>query len=269
VLIDWFTVGAQAVNFAILAWLLKRLLYKPILEAIDAREKRVAKELADADAARSAAQGERAEFGRKSAELEAQRAEFMSRAMQQAKAEGQRLLDQARQAADELSARRREALRVDAQNLDGELGRRAQREVFAIVRKVLGDLATASLEQCMTAEFIRRLRELRGPARAALIEALVKGGEPVLIRTAFELPAAELGGIRQALTDLGAPPERLRFEITPELVGGIELTTHGQKLAWSIAEYLRSLEQSVGEVIAEQMKAPVAAAPAAAAGPSP
>jgi F-type H+-transporting ATPase subunit b len=43
VLIDWFTVGAQAVNFAILAWLLKRLLYKPILDAIDAREKRVAK----------------------------------------------------------------------------------------------------------------------------------------------------------------------------------------------------------------------------------
>jgi F0F1-type ATP synthase alpha subunit len=30
--------------------------------------------------------------------------------------------------------------------------------VFAIVRKVLGDLATAGLEQSMGAEFIRRLR---------------------------------------------------------------------------------------------------------------
>ena len=267
-LIDWFTVGAQAVNFAILAWLLKRLLYKPILDAIDAREKRVAKELADADAAKSAAEEERAEFGRKSAELEAQRAELMSRAMQEAKAEGQRLLEQARQAADDLSARRREALRADAQNLDGALGRRAQHEVFVIVRKVLGDLATAGLEQAMAAEFIRRLRALQGPARAALVEALVKGGEPVLIRSAFELPAAELGGIRQALVELGAPPEHLHFETTPELVGGVELTTHGQKLAWSIAEYLRSLEQSVGEVMAEQMKAPVAAA-TAAAGPSP
>jgi len=269
VLIDWFTVGAQAVNFAILAWLLKRLLYKPILEAIDAREKRVAKELADADAARSAAQGERAEFGRKSAELEAQRAEFMSRAMQQAKAEGQRLLDQARQAADELSARRREALLADAQNLDGELGRRAQREVFAIVRKVLGDLATAGLEQSMGAEFIRRLRALQGPARAALVEALVKGGDPVLIRSAFELPAAELGDIRKALAELGAPPERLRFETAPQLVGGIELTTNGQKLAWSIAEYLRSLEHSVGDVIAEQLKAPPVAAGAGAAAAHP
>ena len=41
-LIDWFTVGAQALNFIILVWLLKRFLYKPMLSAIDAREKRIA-----------------------------------------------------------------------------------------------------------------------------------------------------------------------------------------------------------------------------------
>ena len=44
-LIDWFTVSAQVVNFLILVWLLKRFLYRPILNAIDAREKRIAKEL--------------------------------------------------------------------------------------------------------------------------------------------------------------------------------------------------------------------------------
>jgi len=53
-LIDWFTVGAQALNFLILVWLLKHFLYQPILNAIDAREKLIAKELADADAKKSA-----------------------------------------------------------------------------------------------------------------------------------------------------------------------------------------------------------------------
>jgi F-type H+-transporting ATPase subunit b len=42
-LIDWFTVAAQALNFLILVWLMKRFLYKPILNAIDAREKLIAK----------------------------------------------------------------------------------------------------------------------------------------------------------------------------------------------------------------------------------
>ena len=35
-LIDWFTVAAQALNFLILVWLMKRYLYQPILHAIDA-----------------------------------------------------------------------------------------------------------------------------------------------------------------------------------------------------------------------------------------
>ena len=47
-LIDWFTVGAQAVNFLILVWLLKRFLYKPVLAAIDAREKKIAATIEDA-----------------------------------------------------------------------------------------------------------------------------------------------------------------------------------------------------------------------------
>ena len=61
-LIDWFTVGAQALNFIILVWLLKRFLYKPILNAVDAREKRIAAELADADAKKAEAQKERDEL---------------------------------------------------------------------------------------------------------------------------------------------------------------------------------------------------------------
>ncbi len=48
-LIDWFTVIAQILNFLILVWLLKHFLYKPILNAIDAREKKVADELANAE----------------------------------------------------------------------------------------------------------------------------------------------------------------------------------------------------------------------------
>ncbi len=59
-LIDWFTVAAQVINFLVLVWLLKRFLYQPIIDAIDAREKRIAAELADADAKKAEARQERA-----------------------------------------------------------------------------------------------------------------------------------------------------------------------------------------------------------------
>jgi len=73
-LIDWFTVIAQAFNFVILVWLMKRFLYKPILHAIDAREKRIAAELADADATKAEAQKKRDAFQQKNEEFDQQHA---------------------------------------------------------------------------------------------------------------------------------------------------------------------------------------------------
>ncbi len=110
-LIDWFTVAAQALNFLILAWLLKRFLYQPILQAIDAREKRIALALADADRKMAEAEQERDAFQIKNEEFARQRDALLIQAVKEAKAERQRLLDAARRAADELSAKRRETLK--------------------------------------------------------------------------------------------------------------------------------------------------------------
>ncbi len=120
-LIDWFTVGAQVINFLILVWLLKRFLYKPILHAIDAREKRIATELADADAKKAEARTERDEFQHKNEEFDQQRTALMSKATDEAQAERQRLLEEARKAADALSSKRQETLRNEAHNLRQEL----------------------------------------------------------------------------------------------------------------------------------------------------
>ena len=96
-LIDWFTVVAQMVNFLVLVWLLKRFLYRPILNAIDARERRMAAELAEADAKKMAGDKERDEFQRKTHELEQQRTAILSKALEEAQAERQRLIAAARE----------------------------------------------------------------------------------------------------------------------------------------------------------------------------
>ena len=251
-LIDWFTVGAQALNFIILVWLLKRFLYKPILRAIDAREKRIAAELADADAKKAEAQKERDEFQHKNEEFDKQRTALLTKATEEAKAERQRLLDEARKAADVLSAKRQETLRNDAHNLNQAISRRTQQEVFAIARKALTDLATTSLEERLGEVFTRRLREMNGQAKAGLGEALKTATDPALVRSAFDLPADQRAVIQNALNETFSADIHVRFEAAPDLVSGIELTTNGRKVAWSIADYLASLEKSVGELLKDQ-----------------
>ncbi len=254
-LIDWFTVGAQALNFIVLVWLLKRFLYKPILDAIDAREKRIAAELADADAKKAEAKRERDDFQHKNTEFDRQRAALLSQATDEAKAERQRLLDEARAAADALSAKRMDTLRNDADELNQAISRRTQKEVFAIARKALMDLATTSLEERLVEVFTRHLREVDGEARKRFADAVNKASEPALVRSAFDLPAEQRATVQNAINETFAADVHLRFETAPDLISGIELTTDGQKISWSIADYLTSMGKGVGEMLVKPANA--------------
>ena len=253
-LIDWFTVAAQVVNFLILVWLMKRFLYKPILRAIDEREKRIATELANADKKKSEAQKESDDFKHKNEEFDKQRAALLSKATDEAKAERQRLLDEARKDAAALSSKLQEALRDQEHTLHQAISRRTQQEVFAITRKTLTDLATVSLEERLGEVFTRRLREMDAQAKAGLAQALKTASDPALVRSAFDLPAQQRAAIQNALNETFSADIHVRFETAPDLISGIELSTNGQKVAWSIADYLMSMEKSVDELLKENDK---------------
>jgi F-type H+-transporting ATPase subunit b len=248
-LIDWFTVGAQVLNFLILAWLMKHFLYKPVLDAIGAREKLIATELADAAAKKAEAQNDRDAFQHKNEEFDQQRAALLTKAVDEAKAQGERLLDEARKAADALSVKRQETLKSEAHNLDQAIVLLTRQEVFAIARKTLADLATTTLEERMGEVFTRRLRELNGSGKTCIAEALKTSSDPALVRSTFEVPAEQRAAIQNSLNETFSAEVRVRFETAPDLVSGIELTTNGEKVAWSIADYLKSMEKGVAELI--------------------
>jgi F-type H+-transporting ATPase subunit b len=157
-------------------------------------------------------------------------------------------------AADSAHTKRQERLRNDAHNLNRAIRQRAQHEVFAIARKALADLATTSLEERLSEVFIRRLRELGGPAKEKLAEALATATDPALVRSTFELPKEQRATIREALNALASAELRLRFETAPDLISGIELSTDGQKITWSIADYLTTLEKAVSEFLDQQLE---------------
>jgi len=251
-LIDWFTVGAQLLNFLILVWLLKRFLYQPILNAIDAREQRIASALAQADTQQAEAQSERDKFRLKNEAFEEQRNALLGQATEAANAERQRLFDAARQAADAMRAKRSEDLDNEFQNLHEDIVRRNQQEVLAIARKMLIDLAGISLEQRMSEVFVRYLRELNDEAKAGLAATLKTGGaDSVLVRSAFELSSKQRAAIEDALNQAFSITIPTRFETAPQVIVGIELSVNGWKLGWSIADYLAALEKTVSTLLAE------------------
>jgi F-type H+-transporting ATPase subunit b len=92
------------------------------------------------------------------------------------------------------------------------------------------------------------------PAQAGLAEALRAASDPAIVRSVFDLPAAQRAAIQNAINETFSADIHLRFETAPELISGIELTTNGHKVAWSIADYLASMEYAVDELLKETDK---------------
>lgn len=250
-LIDWFTVGAQTLNFLILVWLLKRFLYQPILNAIDSRERNIVAIRAEADAKKAEACKESETYQRKNKAFEQQRDALMQQAIDEADNESKRLHTQARQEAEELRNARREGLKQELQNISSDIKRITSQEVFVIVRKVLKDLAGTDIEVQMSEVFLQRLRALDDSTKAKFIESLQAVKEPVVVRSAFELPIEQRNAIHSELNSLLSMHSPICFETSDDVVSGIEMVIDGEKLAWSIADYTLSLEKKVNELFAE------------------
>lgn len=246
-LIDWFTVLAQGLNFLVLVWLLKRYLYKPVLAAIDAREKHIALAIADAESQKRIAEQERQALEAKKSALEGQAADLLKQAAVAAAAERARLLADARSEAGSLREKKMAALREDQARLCGDIAHRAQQEVLAIARKVLEALAGASLEERVVTAFLKELRGLDAPAKKTLLAAFGAASDTV-VRSAFDLPQVQRALIQQAVEETFSTSVTLRFEVSAELLCGLELWVGGQKLSWSIADYLQGLEQRIAAV---------------------
>lgn len=247
-LIDWFTVGAQVINFMVLVWLMRRFLYKPVLAAIDAREKLVAGELADAAAKKAEAAKDSDAFQHKSDAFDQQRAALLTQATTEAQAERTRLIAEANRATDALAKARAEALRIDSANRNLALVRRTQDAVFSIARKALTDLASVSLEARISEVFTRRLREMDAEAKGRVSDALKASPASALVRSALELSADQRAEIQNAINETFFTDIPARFETAPDLVSGIEFAVNGPKVTWSITGYLDALQKAVNDL---------------------
>jgi F-type H+-transporting ATPase subunit b len=258
-LIDWFTVGAQAVNFIVLVWLLKRFLYKPVL-----REQRIAGELAAADRQKAEATASQDALQAKNKAFDDERAALLAKATLDAKSQGERLLAEARTAAEALAAQQRAALEGETTNLSRELTRLAAAESISIARAALQTLAGSDLDARIGEVFVKRVRALESKARESFGAALKGSNAGCVVVSSFPIEERERAEIQTALNETFSADIQLRFETSSRVIGGIELEAGGQRLSWSVADYLKSLDEKVGALLRTGDTAARAAAPAAA-----
>lgn len=243
-LIDWFTVAAQVVNFLILVWLLKHFLYDRIIKAIDQREASIAGRFQEAEQREEAARRREQEVAAQEQELEAQGRQVLEQAKLEAAQRREELVAQAKQEVEGRRGAWQQSLQRDQQALAADLARMAAQGAGRLSRQALQELADTDTNQRSLEVFLAKLAGLDQEAREQLRNAL-SAASPLLVRSAFELDQAQKERLAQALGALGGSQASLEFENDPDLLLGLEIRLPGRKLAWSLDEYLEEVGRQV------------------------
>lgn len=219
---DWSTLVLQTVNFAVLAWLLHRFLYKPVLGLIDARRAEVKQQYADAAAAEAKSKAELRDVEAERAGLAKEREQALKDAAAQAeelaqhgraraRQEADALIDAARQVIADERVRARAQMRNAALDLGVEIAQRLLAEIPADLR------AEAWLER-----FEQHFAALTQAERDELKNVSVsEGGLQVITATNLsdQTKAEWDTRLRRALGD----HIDSTFDVDPTLVAGAEL----------------------------------------------
>jgi F-type H+-transporting ATPase subunit b len=252
VLIDWYTVAAQAVNFLILVALLKVFLFDRVVKVMDKRQQSIDDRLREAEEGRERAEELQQKLEQEKQRLERNRDEQLQKAKQEADARREELLEQVREEVRHERESWQASLERERENLDRELASALARGVLDVSGKALRDLADEDLLSRITERFLKELEEIGENER----DTLAKGAEEdhrIEIATPFELPAESQKRVSKAVADKLQTDVETVFEQSPETFGMI-LSAGGRRFGWDLHRYFEQLSKKVDGLLASRMR---------------
>jgi len=246
-LIDWFTVGAQVVNFLLLLYLLKRFLFGPILQAMDRREQAIGDRLNDAEKTCAEAEKNAAEYRQKKLHVEEQSARMLTQAETAAEERSKVLIAQAKAETEELRNSWTEAVRREQAIFLAELKNRAAMEVLRISRKSMTELTGSDLQPQLAAVLLKKLQDLSQADKQKCVMAASNAAPQV--RTSVALGTQLENKITGALQELCGTELQVAYTSDLEMPFGIEVTIGELRFSWGVERYFAELEKNVAEML--------------------
>jgi F-type H+-transporting ATPase subunit b len=254
-LIDWFTVVAQIVNFLVLLALLKWLLFDRIVRAMDQREEKIATRLEEAENKRAEAAQRLEELQEKHRRLDAEREQTVQEAKDEARQQRREMVRQAREEVDKLREDWGRDLRRQQEQLVRDLSERAGEALQRAMGQAMTDLADQDLEQGIVRSFLRRLDQIDGQQRQKLAEAVQNAESKVVVASADELPDELRQEIVQGLKHRLADHVEIVFQTSPELISGLEVQSQGRALSWNLRRYVDRFGETLDQALRDEAHA--------------
>jgi F-type H+-transporting ATPase subunit b len=249
--LDLFTFIAQIINFIILIALLNKFLFKPIITAVDEREKRISEQTAEAEKKLKEASDKAAET---EVLLESNRNKtnfMLEKGREQAESVKRELIDSAKTAAQDERNEWKKKLSEEKQAFTFLIMKKSADLCSAVSVKVLSDLSGTDLYDEMTEKFISYLGVMDKKLIFELNAALKNEVSGLVIRTTLPLKNMSRQRIALELKDTAGYEGKILFE-TSASIHGIELSAGGYTIPWTIENYLSKFDDKIRAVFEEK-----------------
>ncbi|ACB96350.1 F0F1 ATP synthase subunit delta [Beijerinckia indica] len=217
--IDWWTLGLQAINVLILIWILSRFLFKPVAAIVEARRASIARLLDEAHATRVAAEAEREKARQEVTSLATARAAALQKAEDEAKAETETILANARSEAGKL----REAAKADIARARQDEAAAMADHASQLAVDIAGKLLSRLPEEARISGFIEGLAQGLAALPEAIRTNIGATDAPVQLKAARALTEAETQACRVRLSEALGHPAEIAVDVRPELIAGLEI----------------------------------------------
>jgi F-type H+-transporting ATPase subunit b len=162
-------------------------------------------------------------------------------------------MDRAREEIDRIQSRWVETVNAEREAFLLELRRLAGEQIYAIARQVLKDLADKELEDRIAEVLADRIRTLDEAEKTKFRESM-KEGNRVIVQSAYEIPSGARNKLDEAIRRYIETDIEVDYEQSPDIMTGFELRTDGHKLAWSVNDYLNTLEENFIQALYAESK---------------
>ncbi len=233
----------EAFNFLVLAYVLHRLLYRPLREAIDRRREAHERAQAEAEKARDEARALQEQLQARFADLDRQRQETLRQAHEQAAAERQRLFDDANRAVQQRQEASRAALARERDETLQALRTEVVAQAVDLARRLLSEAAGLTLDRQLTGRLVETLQKCPDTDRAELRRHWNEQDTAVL-ETAEDLDGDAVQQVSSAVAALLGRPVSLTVTRQTSLISGARLRLGGRVWDASVAGQLDGIPRT-------------------------
>jgi F-type H+-transporting ATPase subunit b len=245
--LNWSTFVLEIINFLILVWILKRFLYKPVLDVIRRRQVNIQKNLDDAQALQQQATIMEEKYKNRLTEWENERNVLYTELEEEIEAERQKRLaalhvslEEEQKKSKQIEQRKLEILRLNL-----EKNALAQGAQFSA--RLLSEAAGPELENNLLMFFLKELSSLSSKQLDMLHSSASNNTNKILVSSAYPIE----NDMRQILEDaiknklkLNVP---IHYELNKELLAGIRIAMGAWVLQLNLRDELKSFAELAHE----------------------